>query len=171
MIFSVFPVPQWLKIRPARVTTLNRGTTGLVKALEGSTPLTDMLLAMPEYMKPERGNAEGDARVGLAADHYALGIVAYHVLGKCVCFPSNIPGTLSARKYKPVRPPRYPCPAETLSRRLPSPSVRLLPGQEVHHQAHLAQKAIKTRFRPHVMQRGGRQSARFTSNHHEKGET
>ncbi len=71
---------------------------GLVKAMEGSVALTSQgtLLGSPEYMAPEQADPEQAAEAGPAADRYALGIVAYHILAGRVPFPGNTPATLNA---------------------------------------------------------------------------
>jgi serine/threonine protein kinase len=71
---------------------------GLVKAMEGSVALTSQgtLLGSPEYMAPEQADPERAAKVGPAADRYALGIVAYQMLTGRVPFPGNTPATLNA---------------------------------------------------------------------------
>ncbi|MBN2393095.1 MAG: serine/threonine protein kinase, partial [Anaerolineae bacterium] len=81
---------------------------GLVKAMEGSSALTSQgtLLGSPEYMAPEQADLDRAAEVGLATDHYALGIVAYQMLAGRVPFPGNTPATLHAHVYTPPPDPR-----------------------------------------------------------------
>ncbi len=81
---------------------------GLVKALgEGSSlTATGVTVGSPEYMAPEQADPNRAAEVGLAADRYALGIVAYHMLTGRVPFPGNTPATLYAHEHKPVPPPQ-----------------------------------------------------------------
>jgi hypothetical protein len=103
-------------VKPANIIVEERGGKvlatlldfGLVKATEGSTALTSqgMLLGSPEYMAPEQADPERTAQVGPAADRYALGIVAYHMLTGRVPFPGNTPATLNAHEHRPVPPPR-----------------------------------------------------------------
>jgi serine/threonine-protein kinase len=103
-------------VKPANVIVQERGEKvnatlldfGLVKAAEGSSVLTSQgtLLGSPEYMAPEQADPERAAEVGPAADRYALGVMAYHMLTGRVPFPGNTPGTLNAHEHKPVPPPR-----------------------------------------------------------------
>lgn len=81
---------------------------GLLKMTEGSLVLTSAgtILGSPEYMAPEQAVPEGMAEVGPAADRYALGVVAYHMLTGRVPFQGNSPGTLKAHEYDPVPPPQ-----------------------------------------------------------------
>ena len=81
---------------------------GLVKALAGSSALTSqgMLIGSPEYMSPEQADLEHRQNVGLAADRYSLGVLAYRILTGRVPFPGNTPATLNAHENKPVPDPR-----------------------------------------------------------------
>jgi serine/threonine protein kinase len=102
-----------------RVTVLD---FGLAKAMESTVALTSVgeLLGSPEYMAPEQADPNRLAEVGPAADRYALGIIAYHMLIGRVPFPGNTPATLHAHEYKPVPPPRSVNPG------LPSPVAKAL---------------------------------------------
>jgi formylglycine-generating enzyme required for sulfatase activity len=103
-------------VKPANIIVEERGRKvqaslldfGLVKATEGGTVLTSQgtLLGSPEYMAPEQADPERATQVGPAADRYALGIVAYHMLTGRVPFPGNTPATLNAHEHKLVPPPR-----------------------------------------------------------------
>ncbi len=81
---------------------------GLVRAMAGSAALAaeGQHLGSPEYMAPEQADPERAAEIEPAADRYALGIVAYHMLTGQVPFPGDGPATLDAHEHRPVPPPR-----------------------------------------------------------------